>query len=67
MDSLLKPVHVPVDGLPSLQCADCTTQLGVIVKLAEGALDPTVHSTSKDIKQCQSQYRPLRNWSPHEH
>ncbi|KAK4831319.1 hypothetical protein QYF61_016808 [Mycteria americana] len=43
----LKPVKVPLDGIPSLQCVDCTTQLGVIGKLAEGALNPTVHVTDK--------------------
>jgi len=44
------------------------TQLGVIGKLAKGALNPAVHITNKDDKQHWSQYRPLRNttchWSP---
>ncbi|KAK4818497.1 hypothetical protein QYF61_014227 [Mycteria americana] len=44
----LKPVKVPLDGIPSLQAVYCTTQLGVISKLAEGALDPTVHVADKD-------------------
>ncbi|KAK4819077.1 hypothetical protein QYF61_025310 [Mycteria americana] len=61
----LKSVKVPPDGIPSLQCVDCTTQLGVISKLAEGALNPTVHVTNKDVKQCRSQYRPLRNATCH--
>ena len=39
----LKPVEVPLDGMLSLQCVDHTTQLRVICKLAEGALNPTVH------------------------
>ena len=39
MGPLLQPVQVPLDGFPSFQCIDCTTQLGVICKLAEGALD----------------------------
>ncbi|KAK4824261.1 hypothetical protein QYF61_012527 [Mycteria americana] len=60
MGPLLKPVKVPLDGTPSLQHVDCTTQLGVISKLAEGALNPTVPVADKD--------RPLRNvthhWSP---
>ncbi|GAB0192024.1 ras GTPase-activating protein 1-like [Grus japonensis] len=60
----VKPVKVPLDGIPSLQCVDHTTQLGV-AKLAEGALDPTIHVTNKDLKQCQSQYRPLRNATHH--
>ena len=38
----LQPVQVPLDGIPSLQRVDRTTQLGVISKLAEGAPDPTV-------------------------
>ena len=41
----LKPVKVPLNGIPSLQCVNHTTQLGVIGKLAEGALSPTVHVT----------------------
>ncbi|KAK4823524.1 hypothetical protein QYF61_003033 [Mycteria americana] len=43
-------------------------QPGVVGKPAEGALNPTVHVTNKDVKQRQSQYQPLRNtthhWSP---
>ena len=51
----LKPVKVPLDGIPSLQCVNRTTQLGVIDKLAEGALNPTVHVADKEVKQRQSQ------------
>jgi len=36
---LLEVVQVPLDGTPSFRCVNCTTQLGVISKLAEGALD----------------------------
>ena len=43
----LKPVQVPQDGTPSLQRADCTTQPCVIDKLAQGALNPTVHIADK--------------------
>ncbi|KAK4826701.1 hypothetical protein QYF61_010916 [Mycteria americana] len=64
----LKPVKVLLDCIPSLQQVDRTTQLGVVGKLAEGALNPTVHVADKDVKQHWSQYRPLRNatrhWSP---
>ena len=35
----LKPVK---DGIPSLQCVNHTTQLGVVCRFAEGALDPTM-------------------------
>ena len=52
----LKPVQVPLDGIPSPQHVDCTTQLGVIGKLAEGALNPTVHVHDKDVRQHWSQY-----------
>lgn len=33
----LEPVQVPQDDIPSLQCVNCITQLGVVGKLAEGA------------------------------
>ncbi|GAB0180776.1 cAMP-dependent protein kinase inhibitor alpha [Grus japonensis] len=61
----LKPVQVPLDGIPSLRCVNCTTQLGVICKLAECALDPTVYVIDEDIKQYWSQYRPLRDTTCH--
>ena len=32
-------MKVPLGGIPSLQCVECTTQLGVVGKLAEGAYD----------------------------
>jgi len=36
---LLKLVQDPLGVIPSLRCVDCTTQLGVICKLDEGALN----------------------------
>ena len=36
---VLQLVQVPLDGIPSLWCASCTTQPGAVCKLAEGALD----------------------------
>ena len=45
--SPLKPVKVCLDGSPSLQSVDCTTQFSVIGKLAEAALNPTVHVANK--------------------
>ena len=36
MGPLLQPVQVSLGGFPSFQCIDCTAQLGVIRKLAEG-------------------------------
>ena len=41
--SPLKPIQVPLGGIPSLLCVSCTTQLGVISKPVEGALKLTVH------------------------
>jgi len=37
--SFFEVVQVCLDGIPSFWCVICTTQLGVICKLAEGALD----------------------------
>ena len=42
----LKPVKVPLDGIPSLQRVDCTTQLGVS-ELAEDASIPLSMSPTK--------------------
>ncbi|NWX21281.1 ARMC4 protein, partial [Aegotheles bennettii] len=55
----LKPVKVPLDDIPSLQCVDCTTQLGVVGKLAKGAPDPTIPVTNKDVKENQSQFEDV--------
>jgi len=57
---LLKLVQVPLDGIPSFWCVSCTTQLGVICKLAEGACNAAVCVTDEDIKQYWSPYRALR-------
>ena len=60
MGPLLQSVQVPLDGFPSFQRIDCTAQLGVIRKLAGGALDAIVYVTDKDVKEHWSQDRPLR-------
>ncbi|KAK4817066.1 hypothetical protein QYF61_027095 [Mycteria americana] len=65
MGQVLELVQVPLDGIPSLRRVNCTTQLGVIYKFAEGALDPTVYVIDEDIKQYWSQYRPLRDTTHH--
>ncbi|KAK4805791.1 hypothetical protein QYF61_000397, partial [Mycteria americana] len=44
----LKPVKVPLDSIPSLQRVDRTTQLDVVGKIPEGALNPTAHVADKD-------------------
>lgn len=46
-------IKVPLDSTPSLCHIDCTTQLGVISKFAEGELSRTVYVTDKDIKEHQ--------------
>ncbi|KAK4827038.1 hypothetical protein QYF61_013222 [Mycteria americana] len=65
MGPLLEFAQVPLDGIPSLRCVNCTTQLGVVHKLAEGALDPTVYVIDEDIKQYWSQYRSLKDTTCH--
>jgi len=52
----LKPVQVPLNGIPSLQRVSHFAQLAVVSKFAEGTLNPTVHFALKDIKQSQSQF-----------
>ena len=61
MGPLLQPVQTPLDGFPTFQCIDCTTQLGVIHKLAEGALNAIVYVTDEDTEEHWSQDRALRN------
>ncbi|KAF4795179.1 hypothetical protein TURU_095431 [Turdus rufiventris] len=45
------PGKVPPDGILCLQCAHYITQSGVTDKLDEGAWNPIVHITDKDVKQ----------------
>lgn len=49
---LLRPVQVPLDGIPSLRCVDHTTQLDVIVSPSGSALDPTAHITDKMLNSA---------------
>ncbi|PKU31194.1 rna-directed dna polymerase from mobile element jockey- hypothetical protein [Limosa lapponica baueri] len=49
---LLEPVQVPLDGIPSLKHVSHITQLGVICKLAEGALDPIVCVIDEDLNSA---------------
>ncbi|KAK4826593.1 hypothetical protein QYF61_010355 [Mycteria americana] len=58
---LLQPVKVPLDGIPSLKCINFTTQLGVISKLADGALNATVSVINKIIEQYSSQCGLLKD------
>ncbi|KAK4826531.1 hypothetical protein QYF61_010028 [Mycteria americana] len=52
----IQPVQVPLQSLPPLKQINTPTQLGVICKLTEGALDPFVQIIDKDVKQ---------NWPQH--
>ncbi|KAK4813458.1 hypothetical protein QYF61_006249 [Mycteria americana] len=47
----IQPVQVPLQSLPPLKQINTPTQLGVVCKLPEGALDPFVEIIDKDIKQ----------------
>ena len=65
MGPLLQPVQVPLDGFPSFQCIDCPTWLGVIRKLAEGALDAIICVIDEDVEMLPITYRMwsrLRRW-----
>ncbi|KAK4815713.1 hypothetical protein QYF61_006751 [Mycteria americana] len=57
----IQPVQVPLQSLPTLKQINTPTQLGVICKLAESALDPFVQIIDKDIKQDWAQHRALGN------
>ncbi|KAK4830334.1 LOW QUALITY PROTEIN: hypothetical protein QYF61_010098 [Mycteria americana] len=58
---LLQLVQVPLDDIPSFWHVNCTTRLGVICKLAEGALDLAVNVIDENIEQRWSQYGPLKD------
>ncbi|KAK4816334.1 hypothetical protein QYF61_015018 [Mycteria americana] len=57
----IQPVQVPLQSLPTLQQINTPTQLGVICKLTEGALDPFIQIIDKDVKQNWPQHRALGN------
>ncbi|KAK4831026.1 hypothetical protein QYF61_014914 [Mycteria americana] len=57
----LGPSIQPVQSLPTLKQINTPAQLGVICKLAEGALDPLIQIIDKDIKQNCPQHRALEN------
>ncbi|KAK4814185.1 hypothetical protein QYF61_011908 [Mycteria americana] len=52
----IQPVHIPLQSLPTLKQINTPTQLGVICKLTEGALDPFIQIIDKDSKQDWPQY-----------
>ena len=55
MGPLLQPLQVPLDGFPSLQCIDCTAHVGVVCKLAEGALNAIIYVVDEDVEEHRSQ------------
>ncbi|KAK4815135.1 hypothetical protein QYF61_017576 [Mycteria americana] len=57
----IQPVQVPLQSLPTLQQINTPTQLGVVCKLTESALDPFVQIINKDVKQNWPQHRALGN------
>ncbi|KAK4823364.1 hypothetical protein QYF61_001712 [Mycteria americana] len=57
----IQPVQVPLQSLPTLQQINTPTQLGVVCKLTESALDPFVQIIDKDVKQNWPQHRALGN------
>ena len=50
MGPLLWPVKVHLDGFSSLKRINCTTQLGVICKIAEDALNPIGYVIDEDTE-----------------
>ncbi|KAK4827890.1 hypothetical protein QYF61_022313 [Mycteria americana] len=57
----IQPVQVPLQSLPTVQQINTPTQLGVVCKLTESALDPFVQIIDKDVKQNWPQHRALGN------
>ena len=62
MGPLLELVQVPLDGILSLRHVNCTTQLGVVCSLAEGALNPTVYVIDEDIALAGGEKKTARWW-----
>lgn len=53
--SLLKTVQVPLDGIPSLQCVNCATQLSV---MCIPALNPSAYITDEDLNTISANTDP---------
>jgi len=49
--SLIQPIQIPLQILPTLKQIDTPAQLGVTCKLTEGALNPLTQIICKDVKQ----------------
>lgn len=59
-------VQLLVDGIPSFRCVSCTTLLGLVDELAEGALSPAFCVTDEGAEEHQSQDRALRDITCHQ-
>jgi len=47
----IQPVQIPLQRLPTLKQIDTLTQLGVICRPTEGALNPLIQIIDKGVKQ----------------
>ncbi|KAK4832397.1 hypothetical protein QYF61_022532, partial [Mycteria americana] len=56
LDAVLQLAQVPLDDILSFWRVNCTTQLGVIYKLAEGALGLSVNVIDENIEQYWSHF-----------
>jgi len=54
-------IKVPLVGIPSFCCINHTAQLGVIIKLAEGVLNPIICFIDENVKECWTQDGPLED------
>ncbi|PKU40440.1 solute carrier family 22 member 7- hypothetical protein [Limosa lapponica baueri] len=58
-------LSIPLDDILSLWCMDNTTQLGLICKFADGALNTSVYVIDKNVKEYWSQHGPVRDTTSH--
>jgi len=61
LSSSIQSVQIPLYSLPNFQQIDTPAQLDIIRKLTEGALNPLIQITDKDVKQDWPQNRALGN------
>ena len=51
---LIQSVQIPLQSLPAIKQINTPTQLGVICKIPEGALNPLIQIIDKDVKPDQT-------------
>jgi len=56
LSSVIQPVQISLYSLPALRQINSSSQLGVICKLTEGALNPLIQIINKDIEQNRPHY-----------